>query len=133
MAKFNFNVTVQITNEGKKYFIDGIASPKIILEPGVEYIFDQSDVSNSLHPLLFSEVSDGYHNGGSDLGSLFTQIGTPGSEGAQTKIMINNNVPESLSYFCSNHSGMGSSLYIDKYNEFNLAIEIIRPKMVVLT
>ena len=123
MAKYIFKVTVKSTNEGNKYFIDGIEAPNIILEPGIEYIFDQSDSSNNFHPLLFSEVNDGYHNGGSDLGPLFTNTGVPGSAGAQTEIVINSNVPVNLSYFCSNHSGMGSSLYIDKYNEFNLAIE----------
>ena len=123
MANYIFKVTVKSTNEGNRYFIDCIEAPDIILEPGIKYIFDQSDSSNNFHPLLYSEVNDGYHNEGSDLGPLFKNTGVPGSAGAQTEIVINSNVPVNLSYFCSNHSGMGSSLYIDKYNEFNLAIE----------
>ena len=75
MAKDIFKVTVKSTNDGNKYFIDGIQAPNIILEPGIEYIFDQSDLSNSFHPLLFSDVNDGYHNGGSDSGPLFTNTG----------------------------------------------------------
>ena len=85
MAKYIFKVTVKSTNEGNKYFIDGIEAPNIILEPGIEYIFDQSDSSNNFHPLLFSDVNDGYHNDGSDLGPLFTNTGVPGSAGAQDR------------------------------------------------
>ena len=53
MANYIFKVTVESTNEGNKFFIDGIDAPNIILEPGIKYIFDQSDSSNSGHPLRF--------------------------------------------------------------------------------
>ena len=123
MANYIFKITVKSTNEGNRYFIDGLEAPNIILEPGIKYIFDQSDSSNNFHPLLFSEEYDGYHNGGTDLGSLFTTSGVPGSAGAQTELVVNSNVPVNLSYFCSNHSGMGSSLYIDKFDEFKAALD----------
>jgi len=41
------------TGSSNKYFINGLPSPYLKLVPGTTYRFDQSDSSNSGHPLLF--------------------------------------------------------------------------------
>ena len=61
-----FTVTVVSTDSGNKYFIDGVQQATVNLAEGFTYKFDQSDSSNSNHPLRFSTTSNGTHSGGSD-------------------------------------------------------------------
>jgi surface protein len=80
---------------------------EVILEEGNNYIFDQSDSSNSTHPLLFSLSSEGatYSTG-------VTVSGTPGTEGAQTQIDISEGdsttgLSTGIFIKCGAHSNMG--------------------------
>ena len=99
---------------GNKYFIAGLsgASPTLTLNEGSTYRFDQSDASNSGHPLRFSTTADGTHGGGSEYTTDVTTSGTPGSAGAYTQIRLGyglfSNAP-TLYYYCTNHSGMGGT------------------------
>jgi uncharacterized ParB-like nuclease family protein len=61
-----FTVTVVYTGSGNKYFIDGVQQATVNLAEGFTYKFDQSDSSNSGHPLRFSTTSGGTHNSGSE-------------------------------------------------------------------
>jgi len=93
-------------NQGSSlgYHIDGIESPHLMLVPGNTYKFDQSDSSNSGHPLRFYYEADkttAYTTG-------VTTSGTPGSSGAYTQIVPTGDTPMCLYYQCSAHGYMGN-------------------------
>ena len=92
-----------------KFAINGYtATPYVTLSlaEGETYRFDQSNSSNSGHPLRFSTTANGTHGGGSEYTTGVTTNGTPGSSGAYTQITVASGAP-TLYYYCTNHSGMG--------------------------
>ena len=94
------------TGSSSGYTIGGIESPFLTLIPGNTYRFDQSDSSNSGHPLAFYKNAD-------KTGAWTTNVttnGTAGSAGAYTQIEITDTTPTSLSYQCTNHAYMGNGL-----------------------
>ena len=103
-------VTVANPGSGNKYALDGTVQQLAQLTPSVTYRFDQSDSSNSGHPLLLSTTSDGSHGGGSSFTTGVTAVGTPGSAGAYTQVKLEQDAPATLYYYCSNHSGMGGEV-----------------------
>jgi hypothetical protein len=107
-----FAVTVVNAGYGNKYNIGGSAQPTLTLVEGNTYKFDQSDASNSGHPLRLSITSDGSHGGGSAYTTGVTTSGTPGSSGAYTQIVVAAGAP-TLYYYCTNHSGMGGQANTD--------------------
>ena len=103
-----YTVTVQSYLGANKYYIDGVRQNTVSLSEGNTYRFDQSDSSNSGHPLRFSTTSNGTHAGGSEYTTGVTTNGTPGSSGAYTQITVAVGAP-TLYYYCTNHSGMGGT------------------------
>ncbi len=92
------------SGSGSGYNINGIESPQLVLVPGNTYKFDQSDSSNSGHPLRFYYEADkttAYTTG-------VTTSGTPGSSGAHTTIVPTGDTPMCLYYQCSAHGYMGN-------------------------
>ena len=96
---------------GNGYWLDGVESPFVTLVPGKLYFFDQSNSTNSGHPLLFYLEQDKANAYTTEV----VTVGTPGSSGAYTKIGIGtgtneNNHPAVLHYQCSAHGLMGNAV-----------------------
>lgn len=86
------------------YTIDGVEGAYLEFTPGNTYKFDQSDSSNTGHPLRFyvdAAKTTAYTTG-------VTTNGTPGSAGAYTQITPTTSTNPILYYQCSAHSLMGS-------------------------
>ena len=104
-------IAVTVVNSGgNKYALDGTVQQLALLTPSVTYRFDQSDSSNSGHPLRLSTTSNGSHGGGSAFTTGITVVGTPGSAGAYTQVKLEQDAPDTLYYYCTNHSGMGGEI-----------------------
>jgi len=99
-------VKVKATDVGNRYYIDNMLTPTLQLDEGRYYYLDQSDLSNTGHPIRFSDTADGTHNGGNEYTTGVTYSGTPGSANAYTLIKVAAGAPE-LWYFCNSHADMG--------------------------
>lgn len=106
---------VAVTVSGGVFYIDNEQQGIATLQPGRTYRFDQSDSSNSTHPLKFSEVEDGTHAGGgaTEYTTGVTVNGTAGSTGAYVEIVVTNATPR-LYYYSGNTSGMGGKVSVGK-------------------
>lgn len=105
---FSARSSVAVTVANSKFVIDGTPQQTLSLAKGVVYYFDQSHSSNSNHPLRFSTTSNGTHaSGGAEFTDGVTTDGTPGNAGAYTQVILEQDAPSVLYYYCSQHSGMG--------------------------
>ena len=102
--------TITVTVAGGKYVIDGTSQQTISLSKGITYRFDNSESSNSGHPLRFSTTSNGTHNSGSQFTTGITTVGTAGSTGAYVEVTLEQDVADTLYTYCPNHSGMGGTV-----------------------
>ena len=92
-------------NGGNKFKIDGAFNPILAFVKGNTYIFDQSDGTNSGHQIQISETAGGANT------SYVTTVGTPGTAGAKTTVVVPSNAPTTLYYNCNAHgAGMGNSI-----------------------
>ena len=97
--------TYTVTASGGKYYLDGVETPTLNFLRGGTYIFDYTGATS--HPFKFSTTSDGTHNSGTE----YTD-GTNTATSNVMKITVPHNAPDTLYYYCSNHSGMGSSINV---------------------
>ena len=94
------------------YKLNDTFSPFLRLIPRNTYRFDQSDSSNSGHPLRFyydAAKATAYTSG-------VTTSGTPGSSGAYTQIIADEDTPDILYYQCSSHAHMGFGVFFTTRN-----------------
>ena len=95
--------TYSVTGQSGVYFIDGVQTPQLTLEPGNTYIFSGFQ---SFHPLRFSTTPNGTFGGGTE---YLDGVNVLSSN--SVSITIDENTPQ-LYYYCKFHSGMGSSVNI---------------------
>ena len=120
-AIVEFAVTVANPGSGNRYYLDGELTANVQLAPGVTYRFDQSDASNSGHPLRLSTTKNGTHNSGSAYTTGVTVAGSAGSAGGYTQIVVDAATADNLYYYCSSHSGMGGDSVISINTSGNVA------------
>lgn len=101
-ADLTVAVTVQDVDGSNKYFIDGVETDAITATIGSVVVFDQSDASNSGHPLrLYTDASK----------TTEITVGVtlkPGGGGLAFEPVI----AGSFSYQCSAHAAMGGDLTV---------------------
>ena len=103
-------VTVGSGSSGQSvYFLNGSQNTILNVVSGNKYRFDQSDSSNSNHPLRFSATQEG-----SEYSTNVTSSGVPGNSGSYVEIEITSNTPNKLYLICLNHFGMGGNSEIIK-------------------
>jgi len=125
-AYLQYSITVANPGSGNRYYVDSVLQQQLYLQEGQTYRLDQSDSSNSGHPIRFSTTSNGSHGGGSEYTTGVTTSGTPGSSGAYTQITVASGAP-SLYYYCTNHSNMGGTSYTPASGTISLAITVANP------
>jgi len=121
-----YTITVANAGSGNRYYLDGVLQQQLYLQEGSTYRFDQSDSTNSGHPLRFSTTSNGTHNSGSEYTTGVKTYGTPGSAGSYTEIQVATPVA-TLYYYCTNHSNMGGTAYTPSTGTISLAITVSNP------
>ena len=121
-----YAITVADAGSGNRYYVDGVLQQQLYLQEGSTYRFDQSDSTNSGHPLRFSTTSNGTHNSGSEYTTGVKTYGTPGSPGSYTEIQVASGVA-TLYYYCSSHSNMGGTAYTPSTGTISLAITVSNP------
>ena len=109
VASKSGNHPYQGQGSGSAYYLDGLESPALRFS-GVDssykyyYRFDQSDSTNSGHPLRF--YLDAAKNNAYTTG-VTTNL-SPGNAGAYVQIAVDANTPNILYYQCSSHGYMGN-------------------------
>jgi len=102
--------TYVVTAAGGKFYIGGSQNPALSFVRGNTYIFNLSDSSLSSHPLRFATAADAA--GSTQYTTGVTVSGTQGTAGATVTIVVSGSAPNTLYYYCTNHSGMGNSISV---------------------
>ena len=96
--------TFFVKAQNGKYLIDGDVAPNLELVSGKTYEFNLSDPSLSSHPLEFKLNGNSWDDG-------VQYSGTLGINQTVT-LTVPDTSDGTVSYYCSNHSGMGNDLSI---------------------
>ena len=105
-----YTVTVHNPGSGNIFRINGVNNPVITMKRGSTYIFDQSDASNSGHPLAIKSDAGG--------AQTTTVTGTAGNAGATVTYQPGYpTAPNDLRYYCTVHgNGMGNTITMNNPN-----------------
>ena len=105
-----YTVTVHNPGSGNIFRINGVNNPVITMKRGSTYIFDQSDSSNSGHPLAIKSDAGG--------AQTTTVSGTAGNAGATVTYQpAYPSAPNDLRYYCTVHgNGMGNTITMNDPN-----------------
>ena len=104
-----FAITVATSGGTNVFYVDGVANPVLTLIKGNKYIFDQSHITNSGHPLRFKDSAGNSYTSGSIL------TGLPGQAGAKIEVTIASDAPSNLRYYCTVHgNGMGNAITVSE-------------------
>jgi hypothetical protein len=88
---------------GNVFYINGSSNPGLSFTRGNTYIFDQSNGTNSGHPLHFKDSSGNQYTTG------VTVSGTAGQAGASVTIIVPLTGALPTQYYCTSHgNGMGN-------------------------
>ena len=113
--------TLTVTVANSKFVINGDETPTLGFIRGETYTFDQSDASNSGHPLVLATSEDGatqYTTGWTTTPSSPDYV--PGVSGAQGTFIVPYDVPDTIYYKCTNHNNMGGEINTTFGNVFSL-------------
>ena len=110
-----FSVKVVSTASGNKYYIDNVQQDTLNFIKSGTYTFSQSDSSNDGHPLRIATSLDG-----TEYTTGVTTFGTPGQDGAYTRIVVGSSAPSTLYYKCNIHSGMGGQINVTEVSDNQL-------------
>jgi hypothetical protein len=110
-----FSVKVVSTDSGNKYYIDNVQQDTLTFIKTGTYTFSQSDSSNDGHPLRIATSLDG-----TEYTTGVTTFGTPGEDGAYTRIVVDSSAPSTLYYKCNIHSGMGGQINVTEVTDNQL-------------
>jgi hypothetical protein len=92
-----------------KYYINGELQANLTFRRGSTYIFNLSNGDTyTNHPLRFSETPDGTHGGG----GIYIEGVTLDPLTKTVTIVVSETSPDTLYYFCTIHSGMGSMITV---------------------
>ena len=105
-----YTVTVQQYLGVNIFLINGVNNPVLTMKRGSTYIFDQSDSSNSGHPLAIKSDAGG--------AQTTTVSGTAGNSGATVTYQpAYPSAPSDLRYYCTVHgNGMGNTITMNNPN-----------------
>ena len=105
-----YTVTVQNVGGVNIFLLNGVNNPVITMKRGSTYIFDQSDSSNSGHPLAIKSDAGG--------AQTTTVSGTAGNAGATVTYQpAYPSAPSDLRYYCTVHgNGMGNTITMNDPN-----------------
>lgn len=113
MATINLTVTVDnYGGEGNRFQIEGAKTPNLFFVRGNTYVFDVSDASVAGHTFKLSETQDGTNAApiaGVEYTVGVTASGTAGSANATVTVVVADDAPDSLYYYCGNHVEMGGN------------------------
>ena len=103
------DIVTMVTVSNGEYYLDNVARPFIDFSANKTYVFDQTDSTNTGHPIVFGFEIDNSSNILSSSDGV-TNVGTPGQSGAYSVLDLSAGFIGPLYYYCYNHSNMGSEI-----------------------